>query len=138
MEYDNIRFVIQNAGWAVLNPSRVKEVQAAMAEYRKSHPVCEITGSKKKVQIHHIVSIWANPDLAANQDNFIALSASAHIHLIYGHDGNFGKKYVSNIKEIAEKMRAIKSESIVVHRDSINTIKAYEGFWSTLISKLFS
>lgn len=114
-----MRFFIQNAGWSALNPIKAIEAQKAMQEYRKKQPTCEITGSKNKVQIHHIVPVWANPDLAADPNNFIALSASAHIHIIFGHAGNFGQRYVSNVKDIAEKIRAIKDQSNVVHRVKI-------------------
>mgnify|MGYP000930945999 CR=1 FL=1 len=133
------RFFIQNAGWSILNPSKALEARQAMEEYRKTHPVCEITGSKKNVQIHHIVPVWADPALAADPNNFIALSASSHIHIIYGHDNNFGKKYVANVKEIAKKMRDIKAEMDIITRvePNINSrkpsfLKAFlMGFWKT-------
>lgn len=111
-----MRFFIQNAGWSALHPIKAIEAQQAMSEYRKKHPVCEITGSKNKVQIHHIIPVWADPSLAADPNNFIALSASAHIHIIYGHNGNFARRYVPNIKVIAEKLRAVKQESIIIER----------------------
>lgn len=114
----NIRFLIQNAGWAALNPIKAIEAQNAMSVYRKTHPLCEITGSDKKVQIHHIIPVWSNPDLAADPNNFIALSTSANIHSIFGHDRSFGHKCVSNIKTIAEKIRDIKKESIIINRAS--------------------
>ena len=84
--------------------------------YRKSHPHCEITGTTKKIQIHHIVPVWADPDLADHPDNFIALSASAHIHHIYGHDRNFSQKYVKNIREISKKMLDLREELDIIHR----------------------
>lgn len=113
---DTFRFTIQNAGWSTLNPSKASEARRAMKKYREEHPTCEITGSKNKIQIHHIVPVWADPSLAADPNNFIALSASAHIHIIFGHAGNFGKRYVKNVKEIADKVTQLTKEFEVVER----------------------
>jgi len=133
-----MRFFIQNAGWSALHPIKAIEAKNAMEKYRKLHPTCEITGSKNKVQIHHIVPVWADPSLAADPNNFISLSASAHIHIIFGHNGNFGKHYVPNVKEIAEKIRAVKAESIVVDRPAIAKIKSYKPSWLlTFLMKWF-
>jgi hypothetical protein len=121
MALDEMRFTIQNAGWSTLNPSQAYQARKAMKEYRKSHPRCEITGSDKKVQIHHIVPVWSNPAKAACPDNFIALSSSAHIHIIYGHAGSFRNSYVPNVKQIAEKYRAIKQDMIIINREDITT-----------------
>ena len=98
-----------------------------MDEYRKQHPVCEITGSNKNVQVHHIVPVWARPDLASDPNNFISLSTSANIHLIFGHDGNYSDRYVQNIKENAKKIRAITKKGIIINREehiTIQTIKS--------------
>jgi hypothetical protein len=119
-----MNFFIQNVGWSALNPRKALAVKRAMDAYRKAHPICEITGSDKGVQIHHIVPVWANPDLADDPTNFIALSTSSNIHNIFGHDGDFGHKYVSNVKEIANKVLAIKTESaIIVRRKSEVEVK---------------
>lgn len=116
MALDKVRFTIQNAGWSILNPIKASEAREAMNNYRKLHPVCEITGSPNKVQVHHIIPVWADPNLAADPNNFISLSAQAHIHIIFGHNGNFGKYYVKNVKDIAERIRNIKSQSDIVER----------------------
>ena len=117
MALDEIRFTIQNAGWSTLNPSKAYQTRKAMKAYRAAHPVCEITGWRKGVQIHHIVPVWANPYISADPNNFIALSSKAHIHLIYGHAGNFGKRYVSNVKVLAEKMRDLLKEADIIYRN---------------------
>lgn len=119
---DSVRFTIQNAGWSTLHPVEASKTRKAMREYRKMHPACEITGSLNKVQIHHIVPVWADPSLAADPNNFIALSASAHIHIIFGHNGNFGKYYVKNVKDLAERIQHIKNQREIVERPK--TIKA--------------
>lgn len=132
-----MRFFVQNAGWSTLHPIQALQAQKAMQQYRELHPVCEITGSKNKVQIHHIIPVWADPTLAADPNNFIALSASAHIHIIFGHNGNFGKYYVKNVKDLAERIRYIKNQSEIVERPKI--IKTQSKFnWLKLFLRCFS
>jgi len=119
---DNVskkRFSIM-AGWSSLNREKVNSTRRAMRKYRKSHPVCEITGSDKKVQVHHIIPVWANPELSDDPNNFISLSASANIHHIFGHDRNFARKYVSNVREISEKILAMREEADIIERKQLN------------------
>lgn len=119
----SIRFYIQNAGWASLNPSEAYQAKKAMDQYRKLHPVCEITGSNKNVQVHHIIPIWARPDLAADPNNFISLSVSSNIHLILGHNGNYANRYVKNIKEISKEIRdSIKKSDVIERNTDISTL----------------
>lgn len=129
----------KRGGWSTLTHKQTREAQKAMDQYRKLHPVCEITGSDKDVQVHHIVPVWADPSLAADPNNFISLSASAHIHCIFGHNGDFGERYVSNIKEIASKIREIRASIQVVER--VHPVEiASIGFWSnvwSLLKKVF-
>ena len=118
----SIRFYIQNAGWSVLNPSQAYQAKKAMDKYRKLHPLCEITGSNKSVQVHHIIPVFADSTLAADMDNMISLSTSANIHLIFGHNGNFGARYVKNIKTIAEEIRNTTSTAEVAFKQDISAL----------------
>lgn len=129
----SLKFIIQNAGWSTLHLSKAREAVKAMNTYRKQHPTCEITGSDKNIEIHHIVPVWSRPDLAADPDNFIALSASAHIHHIYGHDKNFRTKYVENIKDIASKMKEIKKEMVVINRPEVKINKIKTSWLSAFL-----
>lgn len=133
MILDNARFTIQNAGWSALHPIEASKTRKAMREYRKIHPACEITGSLNKVQIHHIVPVWADPSLAADPDNFIALSASAHIHIIFGHNGNFGKYYVKNVKDLAERIRNIKNQMQVVERPKPIKVQSKQSWFEVFL-----
>lgn len=110
------RFSILNAGWASLTRQELSDMRRAIREYRREHPTCEMTGTDKKCQVHHIIPIWKAPHLAADKDNLITLSAGSHIHLIYGHAGNFQRRYVANIREIAKKSLALHKELDIVHR----------------------
>lgn len=133
-----MRFFIQNAGWSTLHPIKAIEAQKAMQEYRKRNPACEITGSLNKVQIHHIIPVWADPTLAADPNNFIALSASAHIHIIFGHNGNFGKYYVKNVKDLAQRIRYIKAQSEIVERPKPIVAQSKQNWWRNIIRNFVS
>lgn len=119
---DDRRFSIK-AGWSDLSKDKYKSTKRAMNKYRKEHPNCELTGSNKKVQIHHIVPVWSNPDISDDPDNFIALSTCANIHHIFGHDRSFAKKYVDNIRELSEKFLSLQEDMVIVHRPSIKNTK---------------
>jgi hypothetical protein len=134
MGSDELRFTIQNVGWSALHPIKASEARKAMQEYRKRNPACEITGSLNNVQIHHIIPVWADPSLAADPDNFIALSASAHVHIIFGHNGNFGKYYVKNIKDIAKRIQYIKSQSEIIQRPEPIIIQGQRRWWDSIIA----
>ena len=94
-----------------------------MKEYKKKHPLCEFTNTRKDVQVHHIVPVWACPERAADKTNMISLSTSANIHLLFGHNGNFHNRYVANIKDIAESVRGTIGKSEVVRRVETQSIK---------------
>jgi hypothetical protein len=130
----SIRFYIQNAGWASLNPSEAYQAKKAMDEYKKTHKVCEITGSDKNVQIHHIVPVWADPSLAADPNNFIALSTQANIHLIFGHNGSYAKRYIKDVKQIANSVRFLLDEADIVIRPQI---LAYKSNPMTILRSLY-
>jgi ribosomal protein L37AE/L43A len=76
-----------------------KQVKAAMDEYRRQHPRCEWDGCSDNCHVHHIVPVNVRPDLAANPENLITLGAS-RCHLVVGHAGNWGERYVRNVREL--------------------------------------
>ena len=113
---DENRFIVQNAGWAALHPREASAARRAIREHKEKIPYCELTGTTREVQTHHIVPIWADPSKAADPNNLINLSARCNIHHIFGHDGNFRSKYVSNVKEIAQQMLELSRSREVKHR----------------------
>lgn len=138
------RFSILKAGWVTLPINEVIKAKQAMGEYRKENPVCEITGSSKKCQVHHIIPVWKAPELAADKNNMITLSTCANIHMIFGHAGNFQKRYVSNVKDIASKVVALRQEFDTVHRNenviqeqSSASISHVKGLFVKILFKMF-
>lgn len=135
----NTRFSILEAGWATLPPSQTRKALKAMKEYKKAHPLCEVTGSNKSVQVHHIIPVWKAPELSAEPSNMISLSTSANIHLLFGHGGNFQSKYNQNIREVADKMLALQDTFDIVRRSSDEvTIQSESEVEPSLFRNLFS
>jgi len=48
---------------------------------KKVGKVCVCCGSKKKIQVHHILPRHIRPDLAVDQTNLIALCRDCHFHI---------------------------------------------------------
>jgi hypothetical protein len=125
------------AGWASLTLEDLARVRKAMKEYRTQNPVCEITGSDKDCQVHHIIPVWQAPQLADKQDNFITLSTSANIHHIFGHDKNFRLKYVRNVKEISKKVLELRNSFDTVTRDETKALYIQQNWFQRIKQKFF-
>ena len=80
-------------GKADKNQKRSSKWPAARREYKKEHPYCAVCGSKKKVEIHHIIPFHYAPDLELDPRNFMSLCENKkygiNCHLLIGHLGNY-------------------------------------------------
>ena|ERR1035437_8563832 len=72
--------------------------------YLKKHPVCEICGCKKGLNIHHKLPFHLHPDLELLESNFITLCEHLEhsCHFIFGHLFNF-HSYNKDIEKDALK-----------------------------------
>jgi len=100
-------YLFRNLSWSVLHPSAAHRARKAMAAYRREHPLCEITGTDRELQVHHIIPVWVRQDLADDPENLIVLSARCNIHQVFGHDGSFKDRWVENVRELAEATREV-------------------------------
>ena len=59
----------------------------------RDHPECMVCGSRKKIQVHHIVPFNVAPDLELDPSNLMVLCVAKkygiNCHLLVGHLGNF-------------------------------------------------
>ena len=101
-------FLLRHPILAVVCPRDAWATRKAMKEYAKAHPVCEWDGRTTPIEVHHIVPIAANPDLAADPKNMISLGARRN-HLVIGHAGNW-KQSVRNVREICSGSVIVKSD----------------------------
>jgi hypothetical protein len=73
-----------------------------MKEYKKLHPACEISGSLKHVEPHHIFPVHLYPEKADDPTNFICLTRWLHFWL--AHLGSWFSFNI-NIKADAEILK---------------------------------
>ena len=57
--------------------------------YLKEHPLCEVCGGKKGVEVHHIESFHEHPEKELLKSNLISLCSKFSHHLFWGHLGSY-------------------------------------------------
>ena len=90
----------RNLRYAMRHPMRTWAVRKACRDHVRKHPMCAWCGGLKGVQAHHIVPLWEDESLGAEPTNFISLCMSKKCHFVVGHNGNFARRYVPNVKEL--------------------------------------
>ena len=93
----------------------------ARLEHLKREPVCQWSGSKFDLEVHHILPFHLKPELELDPNNMITLSGrSNHIfaralraiignencHLIHGHFGNY-QNYNPDIRAQCDARKAL-------------------------------
>ena len=61
-------------------------------QYLKEHPICSVCGSKKKVEVHHLLPFHMHPESELDLSNLISLCESrktVNCHLLFGHGLNY-------------------------------------------------
>ena len=103
---------VRNMAYAARHPVRTWKVRKACRAHVKANPVCQWCGGTKGVEAHHCVPLWEDDSLGADPGNFISLCRPRRCHLLVGHNGKYGKRYVANVKEIcAAKQVVIRTDN---------------------------
>jgi hypothetical protein len=78
-------------------------------DFVNAHPACEICGSTKDLEVHHIKPFHLRPDLELDPSNIITLCKSKKwgldCHFTFGHAGNYyweNKSLLADIKVVKE------------------------------------
>lgn len=74
----------------------------------KKYPHCALCGGKTKVTVHHIRPFHLHPELELDKTNFVTLcegKKGLNCHLMFGHFGDFAKKYNINVKNDVNNFR---------------------------------
>ena len=93
-------------GKAPLGVKRSPKWRKVRAKYLKANPVCEICGTSKSLEVHHILPFHWFPSAELDPDNLMTLcdgwgkKGSRSCHLLFGHYGNW-KKYNRHMKSTA-------------------------------------
>lgn len=66
---------------------------------------CAACGSKKQLQVHHILPFDDYPELELQENNLITLCMSEKdCHLLIAHGGNF-RRYCPNVKKYVDQLK---------------------------------
>jgi hypothetical protein len=80
---------------------RTYRVVKAVKEFQRDHgSECAWCGAQSSVEVHHIVPIWMDAELAHEKSNLFPLCRRCH--LVLGHAGSFRDRYIENVKQICE------------------------------------
>ena len=83
------------SGKALPGERRSSKWRKVRATHLEKNPKCEICGSSKKLEVHHILPFNVAPDQELVSDNLISLCQrkkyGINCHLLIGHLGNFRK-----------------------------------------------
>jgi len=105
--FDYIRFVIRNPSHVTKSARYRGSVRKAMRKHKDENPNCVWCGRSKKVEIHHIEPVSVSPEKAGDPNNLISLCRKPPCHQVIGHDGDFGRRYVENVKEVCDKNKTV-------------------------------
>jgi len=80
-------------GKAPKGARRSKHWERVRKEYLKTHTYCEVCGSIKKIEVHHIQPFHVKPELELEPQNLITLCElkknGLNCHLAFGHAGSY-------------------------------------------------
>lgn len=91
-----------------LNYGRSGEWQTVRKEYLVYRPSCEACGSKKALNVHHVIPYHLDPSKELDKNNLITLCHTCH--LVFGHLMNF-KSWNVEVRKDAEWYR-----NKIIHR----------------------
>lgn len=75
-------------------------------KFIKNHPQCEVCGTTKHLQVHHIKPFHLYPELELEESNLIVVCMdSKECHLRIAHGGNF-REYCPEIKKYAQEIKS--------------------------------
>jgi len=102
--FEFIRFVIRNPSFVTHNARGAWATRKAMNEFRNrpENAECAWCARGKKLEVHHVEPVSVSPDKAGDPANMIMLCRKPACHQIVGHDGDFGGRYVANVREICD------------------------------------
>jgi len=103
--FDFIRYVIRNPAEITRGARRLAVVRHSMRLFRSlpENQECAWCGRARKLDIHHVVPVSVDPDLAADPDNMIMLCRKPPCHQTIGHHGDFGGRYVENVRDLCDR-----------------------------------
>lgn len=100
MIFKNLTDVVQ--GKSKLGKIRSSKWPSVRKKHLAQNPVCSVCGSRRKLEVHHIIPFHKDSSLELNPQNLVTLCESKSFgvvcHLLYGHLGDY-KKINPNVVE---------------------------------------
>jgi len=96
-------FQVRARGWAALR-----------RRHLKLEPVCQVCGSHRFLDVHHIVPVSEAPELELDPDNLITLGRrcpGGNHHLVFGHAGVW-QRHVPRVRAFVAVARMHYRESL--------------------------
>jgi hypothetical protein len=72
--------------------------------FLSQHPVCEVCGTKNKLNVHHKKPFHLFPELELDPNNLITLCMEKQCHILIGHGDNF-KDYNPNVESDVQRLK---------------------------------
>lgn len=109
-------------GKTTMGKKRSPQWPKVRAQHLELFPACEVCGSVKKVEVHHIVPFSFDSSKELDPTNLISLcefkKGGITCHLLVGHGGSYFKMN-PNVKEDAVKVKAILANSVDGKKDEV-------------------
>jgi hypothetical protein len=107
---DFVRFALRNPAFITKRARRSWQTRKAMQAFRErpENARCAYCGRSAKLEVHHIEPVSVSPEKAGDADNMIMLCRKPACHQIVGHEGDFGGRYVENVRELCTQQRVVK------------------------------
>lgn len=91
-------------GKAPLTKKRSSKWPTVRKNHLKRHCCCEVCGTRKNLEVHHIVPFHTNPELELHSSNLITLceckSFGVNCHLFFGHLGDYKSINPNVVKDV--------------------------------------
>ena len=87
----------------IKNPAEIYQITKAKKLYLINHLECALCGTIKKLEVHHIIPVHIDLNMACNPINFVTLCDNLFndgCHNRFGHFGNFKTCYNKQIREL--------------------------------------
>jgi len=112
-------------GWAALHPRVAYQEHKLMRLHRQREKQCAVCGATNDLFVHHTTPLWKDVSQAATgvirvdgEERVCRfMTMCGHCHLVYGHDRDYGHKYVENVSMVAACIRQAKRSEVIVRRD---------------------
>lgn len=91
-KYSIIILIVMFGITQLFSDPRSPEWEHVRKAHLENHPVCELCGTAKDLQVHHIKPFHLSPELELDPDNLVTLCISKYwgfsCHILVGHGGN--------------------------------------------------